>query len=194
MVVMANLSYNELKAGAVFIKDGAPYEVLEYQFVRMQQRKPVAQLKIKNLISGKTVNYTAHQTDNFEEAEIEIAPVVFIYKSKDEYWFHEAMNPKTRFALKDNVVGEAGQFLKQNTEIKAFRFKDSVINIELPIKMEFKIIEAPPALKGNTAQGGAKAATIETGAKINVPLFINEGDIIRVNTQTGEYVERAEKN
>jgi len=187
------LSYNELKAGTLFIKDGAPYEVLDYQFIRMQQRKPVAQLKIKNLISGKVQNYAAHQNESFKEAEIEITPVVFIYPSRGEYWFHESGNPKARFVLKDDVVGEAGQYLKQNTEVKAFKFKSSVINIELPIKMDFKVTEAPPALKGNTAQGGTKSVTIETGAKINVPLFINEGDVIKINTTTGEYVERAEK-
>lgn len=192
--IVANLSYNELKTGTLFIKEGAPWRVLDYQFVRMQQRKPVAQLKIKNLISGKVVNYTAHQTDNFEEAEIEIAPVVFIYRNKNEYWFHELGNPKNRFALKEDIIGEAGQFLKSQTEIKAFKFGEKIINIELPIKMDFKVIESPPAIKGDTAQGGTKLITLETGAKINAPLFINEGDIITINTQIQEYVERAEKS
>ena len=187
------LSYNELKIGTLFIKDDDPWRVLEYQFVRMQQRKPVAQLKIRNLISGKVVNYTAHQTDNFEEAEIEIATVVFIYKNKDEYWFHELGNPKNRFTLKDDILGEAGEYLKPQTEIKAFKFGKKIINIELPIKLDFKVTESPPAIKGDTAQGGTKLVTLETGAKINAPLFINEGDIVKINTQTGEYVERAEK-
>lgn len=190
---MANLDYNELKAGMLFIKDGDPYEVTEYAFIRMQQRKPVAQLKIKNLISGKVVNYTAHQTDVFPEAEIEQQTVKFIYRSRDEYWFHEANNPSKRFPLKEDVIGEAGKFLKANLEIKAFKFNDKIINVELPPKMDLKVTEAPPAIKGNTAQGGTKLVTLETGAQINVPLFINENDIIRINTQTGEYVERAEK-
>lgn len=188
------LSYNELKVGTIFEKDGAPWRVLDSQFVRMQQRKPVVQLKIKNLISGKVVNYTAHQTDSFEEAEIKIAPVNFIYHNHGEYWFNESGNPKNRFRLKDDVIGEAGNFLKPETEIKAFTFGEKIINIELPIKMDFKVIEAPPAIKGATAQGGTKLITLETGAKINAPLFINEGDIIRINTQSGEYVERMEKN
>ena len=198
------LSYNELKVGTVFIKDGAPYEVLEYQFVRMQQRKPVAQLKIKNLISGKVQNYSAHQNESFEEAEIEILPVNFIYHNNGEYWFHEAGNPKARFMLTDEVVSDAGLYLKPNTEIKAFKFsakggsasggKEKIINIEPPIKVDLKVIEAPPAIKGNTAQGGTKTVTLETEAKINVPLFINEGDVVRVNTITGDYVERITKS
>lgn len=187
------LSYNELKVGTLFVKDGDPYEVLEYAFIRMQQRKPVAQLKIKNLISGKALNYTAHQTDNFEEAEIEVVPVQFIYHNRGEYWFNEARNPKTRFALKEDVAGEAVNYLKEGCEVKAFKFDGKIINIEPPVKVDLKVTEAPPAIKGDTAQGGTKSVMVETGAKVNVPLFINEGDIIRINTSTGDYVERVEK-
>ncbi|MDI6733910.1 MAG: elongation factor P [Patescibacteria group bacterium] len=189
------LSYNELKMGTIFTKneDPNPYEVLEYAFIRMQQRKPVAQLKIKNLISGKVQDFTAHQNDNFYETEIETAPVNFIYHSKGQYWFHKKDNSKNRFFLTDEIVGDAGQFLKQNTEVKSFRFNDKIINIELPIKMDLKVIEAPPAIRGDTAQGGTKSVILETGSKINVPLFINEGDVVRINTFTKEYVERVEK-
>lgn len=193
---MAQLSYNELKIGTVFTKneDPDPYEVLEYAFIRMQQRKPVAQLKIKNLLTGKVQDYAAHQNETFREAEIDVVPVTFIYHNRDEYWFHEKGNPKARFSLKDDVLGGAGQYLKQNTEIKSFKFGEKLVNIEIPVKMDFKVTEAPPAIKGNTAQGGNKSVTLETGAKVDVPLFINEGDIVRVNTTTGDYVERVEKN
>lgn len=187
------LSYNELKVGTLFIKDGEPYEVLEYAFVRMQQRKPVAQLKIKNLISGKVREYAAHQNESFEEAEIKIMPVQFIYRNRGQFWFHETGKPSTRFFLTDEVVGDTGRYLKQNSEVKAFKFSEKIINIEPPIKVEFKVTEAPPAIKGDTATGGTKTVTLETGAKVNVPLFINEGDVIRINTKTGEYVERVEK-
>jgi len=187
------LSYNELKVGTLFIKDGEPYEVLEYAFVRMQQRKPVVQLKIKNLVSGKVLPYTAHQNESFEEAEIEIMPATFIYHNRGQYWFNEKGNPKNRFFLTEEVIGNAGQFLKSAMEVKAFKFKGKIINIELPIKVDLKVTEAPPAVRGDTAQGGTKTVTLETGAKVNVPLFINEGDIIRVNTASGEYTERVEK-
>jgi elongation factor P len=187
------LSYNELKIGTLFIKDGDPWEVLEYAFVRMQQRKPVAQLKIKNLISGKVVSYSAHPQENFEEAEIENIKVRFVYENRGEYWFNEPENAKNRFALKKEVMGEAAQFLKPNAELKAFKFGDKIIKVDLPIKVELKVTEAPPAIKGDTAQGGSKTVTLEGGAKIQVPLFIGEGDVVRVNTSTGEYVERVEK-
>lgn len=193
---MAQLSYNELKIGVIFTKgeDKNPYKVLEYAFIRMQQRKPVTQLKIKNLISGKVQSYTAHQNENFKKAEIETQPVIFIYKNKNDYWFHETQDPSARFSLPEDTLGAQAQFLKPNTEIKAFSFNDKIIDIELPVKMDFKVIESPPAMKGNTAQGGTKQAEIETGVKITVPMFIEVGDIIRVNTQTSEYTERVEKN
>ena len=188
------LSYNELKIGTLFVKDGQPYQVTGYEFVRMQQLKPVAKLKIKNLISGKATNYTAHQNESFEEAEIKTIPVKFIYQHQDKYWFHEIDNPKNRFSLDKNIIGESIQYLKPDTTTKALKFKNQIINIELPIKIDLKVIEAPPTIKGDTAQGGTKSITVETGAKINVPLFIKEGDIIKINTQSGEYVERTEKS
>jgi elongation factor P len=192
---MAQISYNELKVGTIFTKndDPDPYEVLEYAFIRMQQRKPVTQLKIKNLIAGKVQNYTAHQNEDFREAEIDKVPVQFIYHSKGEYWFHEKGNPKNRFSLKEDVVGEEGRFLKSQTEVNAFKFGEKILNIEVPVKIELKVTEAAPAVKGDTAQGATKTVTLESGAKVNVPLFINEGDIVRVNTQSGDYVDRAEK-
>lgn len=191
---MSRLSYNELKVGTIFVKDGDPFKVLDYAFVRMQQRKPVVQLKIENLLSGKVVDYSAHQNEEFEEAEIENTPVIFIYQARGEYWFNMRGDAKNRFPLKIGTIGNAAQFLKTNLEVTAYKFNDKIINIELPIKMDLKVIEAPPAIKGNTAQGGTKSVTLETGAKLNVPLFINEGDILKINTTTGEYVERVEKN
>lgn len=188
------LEYNELKENTLFIKDNQPYEVLEYNFLRMQQRKPVAQLKIKNLITGKVINFTAHPNDYFKEAEINIVNAVFIYQHKNLYWFYKKDNPKERFSLPEEIIGDQTKYLKPNLEIKAFEFQDKIINIELPIKIDLKVIEAPPNIKGGSAQNNNKIVTLETGAKITVPNFINEGDIIRINTKTDEYVERIEKN
>ena len=95
--------------------------------------------------------------------------------------------------IKEELLGNSAKFLKPNTEVKSTKFDGKVIGVELPIKMDFKVIEAPPAIKGNTAQGGTKLVTLETGAKINVPLFINEDDVVRINTQTGEYARRVQE-
>ncbi|MEK9154955.1 MAG: elongation factor P [Patescibacteria group bacterium] len=186
-------SYNELKPGNYIIVDKEPYEVLEFAFLRMQQRKPVSKTKLKNLISGKILERTFHQSDIIEEAELEKSPSRFIYESRGDYWFDEPRNLKNRFSFKKEDLGEIAIFLKPNIEVTALKFGEKIINIQLPVKIDYKIIEAPPSIKGDTAQGGTKLATIEGGAKIAVPLFINEGDIIKVNTLTGQYVERVEK-
>lgn len=186
-------SYTDLTKGILFVMDGEPWEVLESHFLRMQQRKAVVQTKIKNLISGKIVDRNFQPSDSFKEAEIEKTPVKFLYANRDEFWFNESGNPKTRFFLKAEALGGSEKFLKPNLGITAFKFNDKIINIELPIKADYKVIEAPPAIRGDTAQGGTKVITIETSAKITAPLFIGEGDIIKINTETGEYVERIEK-
>ena len=173
--------------------DGEPYEILESHFLRMQQRKAVVQTKIRNLISGKVLDRNFQPSDAFEEAEVEKKPAVFIYQSKGTFWFHEEGNPKNRFSFSTETVGDAANFLIPNTKVSAAMFNGKVIKIILPIKMDLKVTDAPPSVKGNTAQGGSKLATLESGAKISVPLFINAGDVVRVNTETGDYVERAEK-
>lgn len=185
-----SLAYTDLNKGTLFIVDGAPYEVLEMHFLRMQQRKAVVQTKIRNLITGKILDRNYQASDSFEEAEIEKKNAMFIYATRGEYWFHEEGNPKARFSLAEELIGEGAPFLKPNTKVITTIFQGKVIKVELPIKMDFKVIESPPGIKGNTAQGGTKSVTLEGGAKVNAPLFINEGDVIRINTTTGEYVER----
>lgn len=184
------INYNELKPGTLFILDGEPYEVLEFAFLRMQQRKPVAQTKIRNLITGKVLNRNFQNSESFAEAEIDYKKVKFLYGHRDKFVFCEPQDPSKRFELPTDVIGDKVNFMKPNSEIEVAKFGDKIINIKLPIKMSFKVIEAPPAIKGATASGGNKQVKIETGATINAPVFINEGDIVVVNTETGEYSTR----
>ncbi len=188
-----SLGVNELKPKTFFIFEGQPYEVLETHHLKMQQRRPVVQTRMRNLLNGKTLERNFAQSDIFEEADIERKDVKFLYNHREEYWFTDPINPAQRFKLEKLIIGENYKFLKPNTSLEAVTFNNNIINIVLPIKMDFKVIEAPPAIRGDTAQGGVKQVKIETGAAINVPLFIDEGDIIRLNTETGEYVERMEK-
>ncbi|MEK7203742.1 MAG: elongation factor P [Patescibacteria group bacterium] len=188
------LGMNDLRIGIFFILEGQPFEVLYSQHLKMQQRRPVMQTKIKNLITGKVIERNFQQSDYFEEADIQKKEVKFLYSHRNEFWFSETDDLSERFKLEQNIIGELGKFLKPDTLISALLFNDKIINIELPVKIDFKVIEAPPSTRGNTAQGGTKQVKLETGATINTPLFIEEGDIIRINTQTGEYTERIEKN
>ncbi len=188
-----SLSYTDLKKGVIFVYEGSPYEVLEANFLRMQQRKAVVQTKIRNLITGKVLDRNWQPSDQFEEADVQKKSGTFIYTHRDECWFTEGSDPKKRFALSPDTVGEGFKFLKPNTQVTMVTFDDKIISVILPIKMELKVIEAPPALRGNTAQGGTKQVTLEGGAVVNVPLFIEEGEVIRINTQTGDYVERVKE-
>lgn len=171
--------------------DGEPCRVMSVKHSHMGRGSAILQAKVKSLVSGKILDRGFKPADEFEEAEIERIDAEFIYFRNNEYWFHEAGNPTNRFVIGAEAIGDQGDFLKSGMEVRAFRFKGDIINVELPIKVEYKVTEAPPNVRGNTAQGGAKQVIIETGAKINTPMFVEAGDIIRVNTETGEYVERA---
>lgn len=188
------LSYNELKIGTMFKFEGVPYEVLEYEFLRMQQRKPVAKTRIKNLLTGQVIERNFHQNEALESIEVDKKPITYLYNHRDEWWFSEKDNPKNRFKLEESKIGPAAKFLKPNTEVTALQLEDKVLSVKAPIKTDLKITEAPPGERGNTAQGGTKMATLETGAQVAVPLFVNTGDTVRINTDTGLYVERMEKS
>lgn len=187
------LSYTDVTKGKIFIMNEEPYEVLEYAFLRMQQRRPTTQVKIRNLITGKVGTQTFQQSDSFVEADIEKEPIVFIYSQKGEFWFHKVNEKSARFSLKEEILGDKAKFLKPNTECIAHKFNEKIINLELPVKIDYLVKEAPPSYKGDTATGGSKSVILENELTINVPMFINEGDIIRINTQSGEYAERVEK-
>ncbi len=184
------LEYNEIKERKCIIFDNEPYEVLSSHVFRKQMRKPVNATKLRNLISGRVVEHSFSAQDKAEEADIETKQVKFLYVNKGEWWFCDATNPANRFKLSEDVLGEARKFMKVNSIIDAKMFEENVFGIDMPIKVELKVTDAPPAVKGDTAKGGNKIITLETGATLNAPMFINEGDVIRVNTETGEYVER----
>ncbi len=190
---MSLLAYNEVTEKKYIVMDGTPYEVISSHVFRKQQRKPVNATKLKNMMTGKVTEYSFHVTDKVEEAEIDEREVKYLYNSRGEYWFCEASDPSKRFKMTEDVVGPQGKFLKGNTVLGQFMFGDQPMGFRFPITVELKVTEAPPGIKGDTATGGQKVVTLETGATINAPLFVNEGDIIKVNVETGEYKERMNK-
>jgi elongation factor P len=190
---MATLNYNEILPKKFIVIDNEPYEVMSAHVFRKQQRKPVNQTKLRGLKGGRVIERTFHQAENVEEADLDRKTIRYLYTRNDEYWFCDVDNPGNRFSLSTEVVGTGGKFLKENSPVEALIFGDQVIAVRLPIKMDLAVVEAPPAVRGNTAQGATKQIVLESGATVSVPLFINEGDVVRINTETGEYVERAEK-
>ncbi len=188
------LEYSEIRQGKIIIHEDEPCEVIENHVARTQQRKPQNQVKLKSLLSGRTWNTVFHASDKADEAEINKKDVKFLYTNKSEFWFADPENPKDRFKLDEKIIGDASKYLKSDEIVTAVVWEDDdeekIINIKLSVKMEFIVKEAPPSIKGNTANGGGKLVTLENGVKINVPFFIETGEKIRVNTETGEYVER----
>ncbi|MDE2030803.1 MAG: elongation factor P [Patescibacteria group bacterium] len=190
------LEYSEIRTKKIIIFENEPCEVLDNHVARTQQRKPQNQVKLKSLLSGRTWNTVFHASDKAEEADVNKKDVKFLYENKGEYWFCDPEDPKDRFQLDAKVIGDSAKFLKPNELVTALVWdndgEEKIININLPVKMEFKIKDAPPSIKGNTANGGGKIVTLENGVKLSVPFFLEAGDIIRVNTETGEYVERVQ--
>ena len=197
---MAMLEYNEILKGKVILVGDEPYEVLDAHVFRKQQRKPVNQTKLRHLITGKVTEQAFHVSEKVQEADLSTKSVKYLYAKQGlpagrqgEQWFCDEKNPADRFMLSAETIGTGGNFMKPNMLVEALVFDEQIIGIKIPIKMELRVTDAPPAVRGNTSQGGSKLITLETGTTLNAPLFINEGDIVRINTTTGEYVERVDK-
>ncbi|MBU6232473.1 elongation factor P [Patescibacteria group bacterium] len=190
---MSILEYNEATEGKFIVMDGQPYEVITSHVFRKQQRKPVNATKLKNLMTGKVTEYSFHQSEKVEEAEIDSREVKYLYNNRGEWWFCDVSDPSKRFKVTADQAGDQAKFLKPNTVVEQLLFREQPMGFKMPITVDLKVTEAPPSIKGDTATGGNKVVTLETGATINAPLFVNEGDVIRINTQTGEYRERVNK-
>jgi elongation factor P len=190
---MAVLSYNEILPKCIINYNNEPYEVLSSHVFRMQQRKPVNQTKLRQLVGGKVVEIAFHQNETVTEADVGKMQAQYLYTNKGESWFAEEGNAKNRFSFPESSVHDKVQWLTPNTSVEVLTYEEKPMTIKIPVKVELVVRDAPPAVKGNTVSGGTKLALLSTGAKVNVPLFINTGDIIRINTDSGEYTERVEK-
>jgi elongation factor P len=191
---MAVLSYNEILPKSIIDYNNEPYEVLSSHIFRMQQRKPVNQTKLRHLVTGKVTEISFHQNESVTEADIDRIQANYLYTNKGESWFAEVGNPKNRFSFPDEVVHEKVQWLAQNSTVEVLTYEEKPMTIKIPVKVDLEVKDAPPAVKGNTVSGGTKLVELSTGAKVDVPLFINTGDIVRINTDDGVYTERVTKS
>ena len=185
------IGIGDLRRGITIEMDGEPYQVVEYQQHKMQQRAPVLRLKLRNLKTGRLVerSFQAY-TLKLPLAEVDHRSAQYIYSDSDLYYFMDTETYE-QFPLSTEVLGDALSYLKEGTEVALLFYQEAAISVELPTTVDLKVVDSPPGLRGDTAQGGTKPATLETGLVIQVPLFVNEGAIIRVDTRTGEYVTRA---
>lgn len=185
------MDFSDLKTkGVVVLYNNQPHEVIWSQFMRMQQRKPVIQTKMRNLINGKVVEYSFKSGEKIEGADISKQTAQYLYADADGAHlmnvdsYEQIDLPK---ALAEDKIG----YLKEGENVTLKYFDGKPISIELPIKVDLKVVDTPPGIRGDTSSGGSKPATLETGMVVNVPLFIKSGDTVRINTETGQYVERA---
>lgn len=184
------LEYNKVTIHKYIIYEDEPWEVIGSHVFRKQQRKPVNATKLRNLITDRVTEVSFHVSDKVEEAEINKKEIKYLYNNRGEWWFSETNDSSKRFTLPQDMVGNASKFLKPNTVIDAILFDERIIGIKIPIKVELKVTEAHDAVRGNTAQGATKSVKLETDTEIQVPMFIKEGDVVRVNTETGQYTDR----
>jgi len=181
----------DLKPGTAISIDGQPYLVLSSQFGRKSQSKANMQTKLKNLKTGVIMARNFQGSEKIESADVGYRRVQYLYNNRDAYTF---MDLKTydQFDLQKDVVEEIALFLTDGLEVDALMYEENPIGIKLPSTVIMQITETIPGVKGDTATGGSKPATTSSGLQVNVPLFIGEGEKIKVNTETGEYMSRAE--
>jgi len=182
------LSYSELVRGKIIVVNDQPYEITEALSTFKGRGHSYLQMKLRNLINGNVISRSAQPRDSFEEAEVEEQEAKYVYGNKGKYVFSDKNNK--RFELDGEIVGDKAKFLKANQEVTTIVFNDKIINVIVPIKVQLKVTEVPPGVKGDRAQSGNKLVTLETGAKIDAPLFVDEGDVIEINTESGLYVRR----
>ena len=184
------VSAGDFKNGLTLEIEGQVVQIIEFQHVKPGKGAAFVRTKLKNVINGGVTERTFRPTEKFPPARIEKKDQQYLYSDGDLYYF---MDPETyeQVALSKDTVGDSLKFVKENEEVKIVSYKGNVFAIEPPLFVELEVTETEPGFAGNTAQGATKPATVETGATINVPLFVNIGDILKVDTRTGEYLSRA---
>ena len=185
-------STNQFRRGLKIEIDGDPYNIVYFQHVKPGKGNAFVRTKIKNLISGNMLERTFKSGEKVGKPDLENKIVQFLYKETEDYIFMD-MESYENFAVPAENLGSATNFLKENTDCELLFFKNSAIGIELPIFINFRITHTDPGVKGDTVSGSTKPATIETGAVVQVPLFVEENTLIRIDTRTGEYIERVKE-
>jgi elongation factor P len=184
------ISAGDFRNGVTFDMDGNVFQIIEFQHVKPGKGAAFVRTKIRNVISGAVVERTFSPTDKYPTAFVERKDMEYLYNDGGLYYF---MDKETyeNLPISESILGDSFKFVKENMDVKVLSYKGSVFGVEPPFFVELKITQTDPGFKGDTATNVTKPAVLETGAEIKVPLFIDEGDVIRIDTRTGEYMERA---
>ena len=182
------INATELRRGIIIELDDKLYQVVEYQHVK-QKRTALAKVKLRDIQAGHTLERTFQSAEKFVRARLEFRAMQYLYSDGNLYYFMDEKNYE-QISIDTEQLGDAVNYLKENMSLQVSSYKDELIGVEIPITVELKVTATDPGFKGDTATGGNKPATLETGITIQVPLFINEGDVIKVDTRDGSYLER----
>lgn len=179
----------DFRNGTTFELDGQVYKVVEFQHVKPGKGAAFVRTKLKNVMNGSVLERTFNPSEKYENAQVERREMQYLYEDSGLYYFMDTESYEQE-PLNKEQLGDALQFVKENMNVKVLSYKGSVFGVEPPTFVELEITETEPGFKGDTATGATKPAIVETGAKVLVPLFVNQGDVIRIDTRTGEYMER----
>ncbi len=183
------ISTNEIRNGAKIEVDGEPFIIVEFQHVKPGKGGAFVRTKLRSLKTGNVVDRTFRSGDKLEEPDIDEMEMQFLYSAEGQYFFMDTKSYEQIFILQEHL-GDSKNFLKENMVAKIIFYEGKPLSVELPIFVELKIVKTDPGIRGDTATGGTKVATVETGANVKVPLYLEEGAVIKVDTRSGEYVER----
>ena len=186
------LESGDLRKGLKFEIDGEPYIVVQFEFVKPGKGQALYKCKLKNMLTGAQFDRTFRSGDKFKEANLEEAEMEYLYSEGDRFCFMNTSTYEQEF-ITEKQVGDAKNFLKENTVCNILLFEKRPIGISLPFFIDLKVVKTDPWVKGDTASGDSKPATLETGYVLTVPPFIQEGELIRIDTRTGQYVERVKE-
>ena len=183
------ISSGDLRKGITIELDGKLYQVIDYQHVKMK-RTALTRLKLRDIRDGHTIEQTFQTTEKFIRARLDYRTMQYLYNEGDLYYFMDEESFE-QMPISASQLGDALNYLKEGVSVEVSSYKGELVGVEIPITVELQVTETDPGFKGDTATGGSKPAKLETGIAIQVPLFVNEGDIIKVDTRTGVYLERA---
>ena len=183
------ISAGDFRNGVTFEMDGSIFQVIEFLHVKPGKGAAFVRTKLKNIVTGATIEKTFNPTDKMPKAHIERKDMQYLYNDGSLYYFMDLENYE-QIPLGNDIIGDSFKFIKENEIVKLLSHKGNVFGVEPPNFVELEVIETEPGFKGDTATGATKPATVETGATIKVPLFVDKGDVIRIDTRIGEYMER----
>ena len=183
------ISGSELRKGIIIEMEGKLYQVIEYQHVKMK-RTALAKVKLRDISAGHTTERSFQSNDKFTRVRLESRTMQYLYNDGDYYYFMDEENYE-QMPFTTEQLGDALNYLKEGMSLEVESYKDEIVGIEMPITVTLEVTETDPGFKGDTATAGTKPAKLETGFNIQVPLFVNQGDIIKIDTRTGTYIERS---